>query len=134
MECNLCRKTFKTYSEHQVHIKLKHKSARVRCSKCSKTFLWQHHLDEHLETHGNDQNDQIQFKNSDEKIQSCSKEIQSFKCDFCEKSYLRLSNFHKHVKTKHTNKASKVYFQFEFILSIEVTKSYLEHNFHHQIS
>ena len=100
MECNLCQQSFKTYSECQVHIKLKHKSARVQCSKCSKTFLWRHHLDEHLETHGDDQNhqnDQIQFKNSDE--------IQSYKCDFCEKSYLRLSNFHKHVKTKHTNKA-----------------------------
>ena len=100
-KCEQCQRVFESYAKYQVHIKLKHKNFRVQCSKCSETFLWRHHLDEHLETHGNDPTNEV--SNEESKI------IESYKCDVCDKSYVRRGNLQKHIKTKHRYKLSKPY-------------------------
>ena len=112
-KCEQCQRFFESYAKYQVHIKLKHKNFRVQCSKCSETFLWRHHLDEHLETHGDGPTstlDQSQSKRGAEEVSKDEPKIEFYNCDFCDKSYVRLGNLQKHIKTKHRNKLSKTYF------------------------
>lgn len=77
--CELCSKAFKTSSNLYVHIKQHNNQRDHSCQLCPLSFFTSSHLKAHLKIH--------------------SKDTTRYSCDVegCEKSFIHLSSFKKHV-------------------------------------
>ena len=113
-KCEVCSKSYSEKYRLKQHMNMHNGIKPFMCNVCGKSFAWKKSLKNHIDAH--DINKSLEYNVNDksftikEKRQhdlNSRKEIESFKCKFCCKSFARKSSLIRHNETcEHVNSRS----------------------------
>jgi len=89
--CEVCHKSFLTTGALNIHMRIHRGEKPFKCHLCGKCFTQKNHLITHIKRHTNVAVEPFQKKLGP----------RMFQCDHCPRSFIRLSDYERHVQWNH---------------------------------